>query len=150
VFDRALRVVVGGDQHRDDVGPGLTHARQRVEQERRVVRDLARAASGQERDRSAAGRRRRQRGTRGDRRDQRVPLEADRQSELTIERGLVREQRERLAQRGDRARAFGIIEPRRRRRVIDDRLGEPEPPQQPREAQVERAEVDQHEQVGWI
>jgi hypothetical protein len=58
------------------------------------------------------------------------------------------EDRQRVAQRGDAARALGAVQPCRRRRVVHDRAGEPEPAQDAREPQIERAEVDQHDQVG--
>ncbi len=59
----------------------------------------------------------------------------------------MRKRRQRLRHPRDRARLLRIIEPRPRREEIDDRPLVPPPPQQLRQPQIERPEIDHHDDV---
>ena len=74
----------------------------------------------------------------------------DRQAQRLVEVALMGERGQRIADFGDHARALGIVEPRAGRKIVQDRRRRTERADHPRQAQIERAEVDQHDQIARV
>ena len=149
----ALRVVVGGDQRSRARSGAARATRASASSRRGVWRSIspARLPGSSATSPPSAGGAGAAR-PRADRRHQRMADVTDRQAQRPVEvapgaRKIVSGS----ADAGHGARALRVVEPRGGRRVVDDRgAGSRAARSMSREPQVERAEVDEHDEIGRI
>ena len=109
---------------------------------------LARAAARQHRDEAAVAGRRRAKRARPISARKRMPEEIDATSNASIECILMRKGRDRNHQRAHAPRLLLVVEPRSGRKEIQNRPGVTKAAQRARQAEIEYAEIDEHDEIG--